>query len=130
MHRGFQLLLLVNAIFNAVGAVILMLFPAQMMGIFGISLCPSQYFICYLLGVCSFGFAVLSFYARKIRDNQSLCLVVLTFFLFHLATAAVGIYTYLQGFSPRIWTNVGVHSVFAILFWLTGFRKNKKADDK
>lgn len=130
MNRGLLLLLLVNAIFNAVGAVILMLFPAQMMHIFGISLSPSQYFICYLLGACSFGFAVLSFYARKIRDNQSLRLVVLTFFLFHLATAAVGIYTCLQGFSSRVWANVGIHSVFAILFWRTGFRKNKQADGK
>lgn len=120
MNRSLKLLLLVNGIFNAVGAVTLILFPSGMMDIFGIRLTTLQYFICYLLGACSFSLAVLSLYAQKVTDGYSLHIIALTFFLFHLTTAGVGIYSYLQGLSPCVWVNIGIHSAFAVFFWWLG----------
>lgn len=79
MDRNLKFLFIINAIFNAIGAVILILCSAQMMKIFEINLTAQQNFICYLLGACSFRLAILSFYGRKITSKQSLHLIVLTF---------------------------------------------------
>jgi hypothetical protein len=120
----FRKLLLVNGLFTAIGGIIFIFVPNQLMRLFGIQLLQKEFFIYFLLGVTSLSFAFLSFSAMKLADHTSLRIVAATFLIFHAAEAAVGIYEFAIGLSVWVLITVGVHVVFSALFWRSGLQKN------
>jgi hypothetical protein len=117
-------LLFINGLFTAIGGILLIFLPNQLMQIFGIQLPQKDFFIDYLLGVTSISFAVLSFSSMKLKDRSGLKIIALSFLVFHAAEALVGIYEFTNGFTPVVLGNVGVHVIFSVFFWYSGLNKN------
>jgi Aminotransferase class-V len=92
-------LLFINGLFTAIGGILLIFLPNQLMQIFGIQLPQKDFFIYYLLGVTSISFSVLSFYSMKLQDRTGLKIIAFSFLIFHIAEAVVGIYEFTNGFS-------------------------------
>jgi hypothetical protein len=117
----FSKLLFINGIFTALGGILLIFIPNSLMKLFGIQLPQSDFFICYLLGVASLSFSVLSFLSMTLKDKASLKVIALTFLIFNAAEAFVGLYEFTTGFSSFVLGNVTIHVVFSVLFWYFGF---------
>ena len=120
----FSKLLFINALFTAVGGILLIFIPNQLMQLFGIQIPQTDFFVYYLLGAASLSFSVLSFSALKIKDKASLKVIALTFLTFHAAESVIGVYEIKNGFSSFVLGNVTIHLIFSILFWSLGFYKN------
>jgi hypothetical protein len=114
-------LLLINGLFTFIGGVILIIIPNTIFGWVGIQLSGNIYVISYLLGVTSISFSVLSLYATLLKDRDSLKAISLTFLIFHLASAIVGINGLLHGLHAVIWINIVIHLTFSLLFLYLGF---------
>ena len=117
-------LLFINGLFTAIGGILLIFLPNQLMQIFGIQLPQKDFFIYYLLGVTSISFSVLSFYSMKLRDRTGLKIIAFSFLTFHAAEAVVGIYEFTNGFSSVVLGNAAIHIIFSVFFWYSGFHKN------
>jgi hypothetical protein len=119
-------LLVLHAIITVAAGVVLIIAPAQIPKTVNIHLDRSAYLLSYFLGSAELAFAFLSYYGSKLTDVKSLRLVSLTFIVFHAATAAVEVYAFMQGASIRLWGNVALRVVIAVLFWYYGVFKTAK----
>ena len=119
--KSLSILLIINAVFTFIGGVALMLFPDEVT--YGLLSGHNADFLYYLLGASAFSLAVLSFFGRNIKEQNGLRAVVLTFLVFHGLTAIIGILSLMGGISTFVWINVGVHTLFFLLFGFFGFKK-------
>jgi hypothetical protein len=109
-------LLVIHAIVTLAAAAVLVIAPDLIPGAVGVDLDPSAHLMSYLLGTAELAIAALSFGAARLKDPQALRLVCSVLIVFHLSTAAVEGYAYIQGASARIWGNVAIRVVVAALF--------------
>jgi hypothetical protein len=116
-------LLFINGLFTAVGGILLIFLPNQLMQIFGIQLPQNDFFIYYLLGVISISFSVLSFSSMKLKDQAGLKIIAFSFLILHVSEAVVGIYEFINGFSSVVLGNAAIHIIFSVFFWYSGLRK-------
>jgi hypothetical protein len=116
-------LLFINGLFTAIGGILLIFLPNQLMQIFGIQLPQNDFFIYYLLGVISISFSVLSFSSMKLKDQAGLQIIAFSFLIFHISEAVVGIYEFTNGFSSVVLGNAAIHIIFSVFFWYSGLRK-------
>lgn len=87
--RALRLLLLAHAVVTGAAGIVLVVAPGLVPGAVGIALPPSAYLLAYLLAGAEFGFAALSFLARRLTDVAALRAVVLACVVFHAASAAL-----------------------------------------
>lgn len=121
-HCSLTVLLLVSGVFNAVGALILVVAPARLDSALGLS--ANADFLWHLLAACSLSFAVLSFLAIQISERQALRGIVLTLMVFHAASAVVSIWGIFEGLPAFVWANTAIHVMFLGLFWALGLRRH------
>jgi len=114
----------INGIFNALGAVILFFLSSILDK--NLHLSSEADFLWYLLGVCSISIAVLSFYACQFKENESIKATVITIMTFHGLSALVSSWVLINGITPLIWANMGVHIVFFLMFLFLGIVQNAK----
>jgi len=79
-----------NALFNALGAVILFAAPPRLDSL--LALRSSSDFQWHLLAACSLSLAVVSFYAPTFKDPHAVRAVVLTFLTFNGVSAIVSVW--------------------------------------
>lgn len=118
-------LFVIHAFITLLAGIVLIISPGLIPATVNITLQPNQYLLCYFLGAAEIAIAYLSFHSRKVSDPKTLNLLVNTFIVFHLATAAVEIYDYLQGGSIKLWANVLLRVIISLLF-LFFLRKSKR----
>jgi hypothetical protein len=119
-------LLVAHAILTLAAAVVLVIAPDLIPGAVGVELDADAYVVSYLLGTAELAIAALSFGAARLKDPQALRLVCSVLIVFHLSTAAVEAYAYIQGVSARIWGNVVIRIVVAALFAYYGAVKPQR----
>lgn len=108
--------LLIHALVTLAVGIVLIVSPVTIPSSVGISVAPDQNLLCYLLGAAELAIGYLSLAARNITDAKSLRVIVMTFVIFHIATACVELLAITQGASPMLWGNVAVRVVVAVLF--------------
>lgn len=110
-----QYLFLANAIFNAIGAVILFVAPCILIERFGLG--EGATFLVYLLAVCSLSLAILSWCAFRNKERTLARAAAVTFLVFHFVSALVSVwYVCMGGGEVYVWVNAAVHLLFAGLF--------------
>ena len=107
-----------NALFNALGAVILFAAPPRLDSL--LALGSSSDFQWHLLAACSLSLAVVSFYAPTFKDPHAVRAVVLTFLTFNGVSAIVSVWAIVDGLPAFVWFNTAIHVVFFGLFWILG----------
>jgi hypothetical protein len=106
-----------------VAGVALIVAPELIPGAVGISIDPSGYLVCYLLGASEIAIAFLSYYAKNLTDPPALRLIALSFVVFHAVTAIVEVFAFMQSVSAAIWSNVAIRILAVILFAYFGLRQ-------
>lgn len=119
-------LFILHALVTLAAALVLVVQPAAIPATVGAQLQPGQYILAYLLAGAEFGVAYLSFVVARLKDKAAVRAIVWSFVVFHLSTALLEIYAYLQGLSAFIWANVALRVVISALFAYFGLRKNPK----
>lgn len=119
-------LFVLHAVITFVAGGVLIVAPELIPGAVGISIDPSVYLVCYLLGAAEIAIAFLSYYAKNLTDQPALRLISLTFVVFHATTAIVEVFAFMQGVSAAIWSNVALRVVAVILFAYYGLRQPSK----
>jgi hypothetical protein len=119
-------LFVIHALVTFVAGAVLIVAPELIPAAVGISIDPSAYLVCYLLGAAEIAVAFLSYYAKNLTDPPGLRLITLTFVVFHAVTAIVEIFAFMQGLSAAIWSNVALRVVAVILFTYYGLRQPSK----
>ena len=119
-HTRLSALLLVNALFNAAGAVILVVAPPWLDLALGLG--PRGDFLWHLLAACSLALAIVSFLASRFHDPHAVRAIVITFLVFHGTSALVSVWAIAAGLPVVVWANTAIHLLFFGLFWLLGFR--------
>lgn len=110
-------LFVVHGVITFAAGVVLVVEPGLIPSTVGVVLPPAANLIAYLLGGAELAIAVLSIGAARLKDVQALRLVVVTFTVFHLSTAAFELYAMVDGLSAKIIANVVVRIVVTGLFW-------------
>lgn len=123
--KELRILLVVHAVVTFAAAVVLIVSPTFIPAKVDIRIYPEQYLLSYILGAAELGIAYLSFQSRKIIDTQALRIIVMSFIVFHLATALLELYELSQGLSPNIIGNVVLRFAISILFYFYGIQKLK-----
>jgi hypothetical protein len=111
-------LFFINGIFNALGGVILFFLTSILDK--ALHLGAEADFLWYLLGACSISIAVLSFYAYRFKEKDSIKATVITIMTFHGLSSLVSAWVLINGTTSLVWTNMGVHIVFFLLFLFLG----------
>lgn len=124
------MLLVFHAIVTFAAGIVLVIAPNVIPNTIGLRIDSSCYLICYLLAGCEFGFAFLSYFASKLKDNQAVRVVSLALIVFHVSTGALEIYAFTGGLTGKIWANVVFRFVVSIAFWYLGVKPNKKASKR
>jgi len=114
MSKPLKVLFIINALFNGVGAILLLFATGILNSLTGIS--SEADFIWHLLGTCSLALAVLSLCAIKVRERYAIQIIILTFLLFNFLTGVVSIITLLSGASQFVIVNTLMHGVLFIVF--------------
>ena len=118
--------LILHAIVTFAAGVVLIVAPGAIPGTVDIPVNHQTNLLCYFLGVGEISLAVLSYFGRKLSDGQALQLICLTFIVFHLLTALVEIYAFIQGGSAKIWANVILRLLVTGLFIYYGLKIRQK----
>jgi hypothetical protein len=117
-------LFFLNALFTLAGGVILLVAPNQLTQLVGVHIDPNAYFVCYLLGVASLSFTVLSFFGIVLNDVNALRALSWTFLVFHASSAGAAVYaSFARSLSAAVWANILVHVLFSILFVYYGLMR-------
>lgn len=122
---NLKLLLLIHAIITLAAGIALIVFPPAIPSTVGIQLKQEEYLFSYFLGAAELALAYLSFYSRRIKDNNSLKIIITTFIAFHMATALLEIYVLFKGLSFKIITNIIFRIIISALFYYYGFHRTK-----
>lgn len=122
-------LFVLHAIVTFAAGVVLIVAPELIPGAVGITIDPSVYLVCYLLGASEIAIAFLSYYAKNLTDQPALRLISLTFVVFHPVTAVVEVFAFMQGVSAAIWSNVALRVIAVILFGYYGLRQSSKVKE-
>ena len=114
MNKPLKALFIINALFNGVGACILLFNTGALNSLTGIS--SEADFVWHLLGVCSLTLAVLSLCALRIRERYAIQIIILTFLLFNFLTGVISIITLMSGTSQFVIVNTLMHGVLFLVF--------------
>ncbi len=118
-------LFIFHALVTFAAGVALVVVPNAIPSTVGVQLEESQFIIAYLLAGAEFGIAYLSLVAARIPEHGARRAIVLSFIVFHMATAILEVYANLQGLSPLIWANVALRILISALFAYFGLRQSK-----
>ena len=112
--------LIANAVFLAVGAVILLGFGQRLFGAL-LGLPDATGFLWLLLGVCALALAFLSGAAAWARDPRFSLIAVITLMIFQVGSALV---SFILGLTtnPTVFANFAPHLVFGILLGIAWWR--------
>jgi hypothetical protein len=119
-------LFVIHALVTFVAGAVLIVAPELIPAAVGISIDPSAYLVCYLLGAAEIAIAFLSYYAKNLTDPPGLRLIALTFVIFHAVTAIVEVFAFMQGLSAAIWSNIALRILAVIFFAHYGLRRPSK----
>ena len=125
-NMNLSRLFVLHAVITFIAGVVLIVAPELIPGAVGITIDPSIYLVCYLLGASEIAIAFLSYYAKNLTDPSALRLIALTFVVFHATTAIVEVFAFMQGVSAAIWSNVALRVAAAALFGYYGLRQSSK----
>jgi hypothetical protein len=118
---GLRRLLLLHGLATLAAAVVLIVRPALIPGIAGVTLTgPGASLLAYLLAGAELGLAVLSFGATRLVDPRALRLVAVSLAVFHASSAVLELYAGESvGLSGVIVANITVRVlIVALLMWL------------
>lgn len=119
-------LFIANAIFATVGGLGLLFSADQLMTPYGLPLNEGGIFLSRLMGGMLLGVALISWLGRTLKDKESIKILSLGFIVIHGISAVIGILYSLNGaIAPMIWVDIVIHGAFALLFYQSGFQKNK-----
>jgi prepilin signal peptidase PulO-like enzyme (type II secretory pathway) len=116
-------LLIFHALITLLASLVLVIFPALIPGTVGIKLAASHSVLCYLLAAAELSMAFLSWQARRLKDVPALQIIIYTFIIFHLATAALEMYALMQGIDKALIGNIAARMVISALFYYWGIVK-------
>lgn len=119
-------LFIIHAIVTFAAGVVLIAAPEKIPNTVGIHIDQQAYFLCYLLGSAELALAFLSYFSRTLTEYKSLRLISFTFIAFHFSTAAVELYAFTQGASVKLFVNMALRIIIAVLFLYYGVLKTAK----
>jgi hypothetical protein len=123
---NLQRLFILHALITLAAAIALVVVPNAIPSTVGAALDEGQFIVAYLLAGAEFGVAYLSFAAAKLKDQAAIKTIVWSFIVFHMSTAVLEVFAYLQGLSVFIWANVALRIIISALFAYFGLRKTQK----
>lgn len=109
-------LLSIHAVITLAAGVLLIVAPKVIPATVGIDLRPNAYLLSYFLGAAEVAFAYLSWFARNIKEQASLRLIVCTIIIFHVVTAGVELLAMIKGSDAALWYNVALRMIITALF--------------
>lgn len=119
-----SILFLLNAIFAAMGAAVLILMPAQTMASYGASLNEGGVFLAHIMGVTILGIAVLSYLVRNVKDGEIVRPVLMSFVIAHGGSFLFALMAMTGGvLNQMTWFDVIAHGAFAAGFGYYLLRK-------
>jgi hypothetical protein len=122
---NLQRLFILHALITLAAAIALVVSPSAIPSTVGADLAPGQYIVAYLLAGAEFGVAYLSFVAARLKDVSAVRAIVVSFIVFHMATAVLEVLAFAQGLSSLIWANVALRVIISALFAYFGLRKRQ-----
>lgn len=121
-------LLIIHAIVTLAAGLVLIIFPTVIPQTVNMMIEKNQYLLCYFLAAAEVAIAYLSFYASKLKDAQSLKLIINTMIIFHAVTLLLELLAYMQeGVGNKIVPNIALRIVIIILFGYFGLYKISKS---
>ena len=123
MKNKIKVVLMINGIFNAIGAILLFLAAGFLSELTGVS--ESAHFLWYLLGGCSLSLSFLAFGGIKIKEKTGLFVVLMTLFIFNLVSAIISMGMVITGGNLHIIANGMLHLVMMGLIIVLGLTKMK-----
>lgn len=123
-EMNLRVLFLVHAAVTFAAGIVLIAAPALIPKTVGIEIGPDHYLLSHFLGAAELAIAFLSFYARNIKEKYAVQVIVSSFIVFHMATAAVELYAVDRGISSMLIANVAVRIAVSMLFFYYGFYRN------
>lgn len=112
-----KVMLVVIAVVTIVFGVSLLLAPAQLLYLYGITADTPLKFVAQLFGTALIGFAVLTWSARNSSDSGALRAIILALFVSTLIGFIVAVLGALAGFmNPLSWSTVVIYLIFTAVF--------------
>lgn len=117
-------LMVANAAFATLGALVLILMPAETMKPYGVILENGGIFLGHLLGSVLLGFAIIYFHARNIKERETIKILSLGAIAAHGGSAIFGVLAVMANtLNSMTWVDIILHGLFALGFWYYGLRK-------
>lgn len=112
-----KIILVINAIVVAVFGIALVLIPAQLLSLYGITVDTPLKYMAQLFGAALIGFAVLTWSARNSSDSGACRAIILALFVTAAIGCIVAVLGALAGFmNPLSWSTVAIYLFFAAVF--------------
>jgi len=112
-----KIILVINAIVVAIFGIALVLIPAQLLSLYGITVDTSLKYMAQLFGAALIGFAVLTWSARNSSDSGARRAIILALFVTAAIGCIVAVLGALAGFmNPLSWSTVAIYLFFAAVF--------------
>jgi len=120
----FSYLMVANAVFATIGALILIFAPAQTMQPYGVNLEAGGIFLGQLMGAILIGFASVYYLLRNTRDKEVIRAVSIAALIAHGLSAVFGILAVTSNtLNSMVWVDVILHALFALAFWKYGLKR-------
>ena len=127
MVKSVKVILIINGIFNFIGAAVLFLGTTILNHVTGFT--GDTNLLWYLLGVCSLSLAILAIgAAARIRERTAIITVLLTLLVFNFLSGVVSLIGLFNGMSIKILGNTGMHLVLVFLLIVFGLKRLKEKE--
>ncbi len=108
-------LMVVFAVVDLVYALGLLLVPATLLSLYGVSVSPGTQLMAQFFGVELGGIGLLAWFARKVTDSDALRAIILAFFISEVIGVIVSLFGTLSNLMNVLgWSAVGLYAVFGL----------------
>lgn len=126
MNKALKIILIVHAIVTFLAGLVLVISPELIPKMVNVSISKNQYIICYFLAACEYAIAYLSFKTTILKDFDAIKIILISFIIFHLATAILEVLALQNGVSKVLILNIVLRIIISFLFFIFGILRLTK----